>query len=93
VIAATPPIAETLPGFELVTWYGIFAPARTPADIVSRLNGAIGKALADPEVRKRFGAQGLETVTMTPQELRKYTERELDRWTRLVERAGIKAGK
>ncbi|OGA03015.1 MAG: hypothetical protein A2W68_07975 [Betaproteobacteria bacterium RIFCSPLOWO2_02_64_14] len=93
VIAATPPIAETLPGFELVTWYGIFAPARTPADIVSRLNGAIGKALADPEVRKRFGAQGLETVTMTPQELRKYTERELDRWTRLVERAGIKAAK
>jgi tripartite-type tricarboxylate transporter receptor subunit TctC len=93
VIAATPPIAETLPGFELVTWYGIFAPARTPAEIVSRLNGAIGKALADPEVRKRFGAQGLETVTMTPQELRKYTERELDRWTRLVERAGIKAGK
>jgi len=93
VIAATPPIAETLPGFELVTWYGIFAPARTPADIVSRLNGAIGKALADPEVRKRFGAQGLETVTMTPQELRKYTERELDRWTRLVERAGIRAAK
>ncbi|MBI3916994.1 MAG: tripartite tricarboxylate transporter substrate binding protein [Betaproteobacteria bacterium] len=93
VIAATPPIAETLPGFELVTWYGIFAPARTPAEIVSRLNGAIAKALADPEVRKRFGAQGLETVTMTPQELRKYTERELDRWTRLVERAGIKAGK
>jgi tripartite-type tricarboxylate transporter receptor subunit TctC len=92
-IAATPPVAETLPGFELVTWYGIFAPARTPADIVSRLNAAIAKALADSGVQQRFASQGLETVTMTPQELRKYTERELDRWTRLVERAGIKSGK
>ena len=92
-IGGTPPIAETLPGFELVTWYGIFGPARTPAAIVSRLNVEIGKALADATVQQRLGAQGLETTPMTPQELRKYTERDLDRWTRLVERAGIKAAK
>jgi len=92
-IADTPPVAETVPGFELVTWYGIFAPARTPLEIVSLLNGAIARALADAEVRQRLATQGLEPVTMTPQELRKYTERDLDRWTRLVERAGIKGGK
>jgi tripartite-type tricarboxylate transporter receptor subunit TctC len=44
-------------------------------------------------VQQRLGAQGLETTPMTPQELRQYTERDLDRWTRLVERAGIKAAK
>jgi tripartite-type tricarboxylate transporter receptor subunit TctC len=92
-IADTPPLAETVPGFELVTWYGIFAPARTPLEVVSRLNGAIAKALADSQVRQRLGTQGLEPVTMTPQELRQYTERDLDRWTRLVERAGIRAAK
>jgi tripartite-type tricarboxylate transporter receptor subunit TctC len=92
-IGDTPPLAETLPGFELVTWYGIFGPARTPAEIVSRLNAEIGKALADTGVRQRLGAQGLETTPMTPQELRQYTERDLDRWTRLVQRAGIKAAK
>jgi tripartite-type tricarboxylate transporter receptor subunit TctC len=92
-IADAPLVAESLPGFELVTWYGIFGPARTPAAIVSRLNAEIAKALADAGVQQRLGAQGLETVTMTPQELRQYTERDLDRWTRLVERAGIRGAK
>jgi tripartite-type tricarboxylate transporter receptor subunit TctC len=92
-IAETPLVGDTLPGFELVTWYGIFGPARTPADVVSRLNAEIGKALSDSSVQQRLGAQGLETSPMTPQELRKYTERDVDRWTRLVERAGIKAAK
>ena len=92
-IPDTPPVAETVPGFELVTWYAIFAPARTPDGIVGRLNAAIARALSDSEVQQRLGSQGLETVIMTPQELRRYTERDLDRWTRLVERAGLKAGK
>lgn len=92
-IPETPTVAETVPGFELVTWYGIFAPARTPTDIVLRLNAAIAKALADSEVRERLASQGLETTPMTPQELRRYAERDLDRWTRLVERAGIRAAK
>ena len=92
-IADAPPVAESLPGFELVTWYGIFGPARTPAPIVSRLNAEIAKALADAGVKQRLGSQGLEPVTMTPQEVGQYTERDLDRWTRLVERAGLKSGK
>jgi len=86
-----PPIADTLPGFELVTWYGVFAPAGTPAAIVNRLNGEIAKVLKDGDIQKRFGDQGLEPIVMTPQELRRYTETETSRWTRLIKAANIKA--
>jgi len=90
VIPETPPIAETLPGFELVTWYGIFAPARTPDATIRRLNAEIVKVLADPESRDRLAAQDLEPVPMTPGELRRYTQQDTNRWARLIKAAGIK---
>jgi tripartite-type tricarboxylate transporter receptor subunit TctC len=86
-----PPVADTVPGFELVTWYAIFAPAGTPAAIVNRLNGEIAKVLKDADIQKRFGEQGLETTLMTPQELKRYTESDVSRWTRLIKAANIKA--
>jgi tripartite-type tricarboxylate transporter receptor subunit TctC len=89
-IPDTPPIAETVPGFELVTWYGVFAPVRTPAAIVKRLNGDIAKVLNDPESRERLGAQGLEPVEMTPQEVKRYTTQDTSRWAKLIKSAGIK---
>ena len=93
VIPETPPIAETLPGFELVTWYGIFAPARTPDAIIRRLNAEIVKALADPESRDRLAAQGLEPTPMTPEELKRYTQQDSSRWARLIKAAGIRGDK
>src|SRR5687767_8905477 len=92
VIPDTPPIAETVPGFELVTWYGIFAPSRTPDAIVKRLNAEIAKVLADPESRDRMAAQGLEPTIMTPDELRRYTQQDVSRWSRLIKSANIKQG-
>jgi tripartite-type tricarboxylate transporter receptor subunit TctC len=86
-----PSVADTVPGFELVTWYAIFAPAGTPAAIVNRLNGEIAKVLNDADIQKRFGEQGLETTLMTPQELKRYTESDVSRWTRLIKAANIKA--
>jgi len=85
------PVADTVPGFELVTWYAIFAPAGTPAAIVNRLNGEIAKVLKDADIQKRFGEQGLETTLMTPQELKRYAENDVSRWTRLIKAANIKA--
>jgi tripartite-type tricarboxylate transporter receptor subunit TctC len=90
-IPDTPTVAETVPGFELVTWYGIFAPARTPESIIKRLNAEIAKVLSDPDVSERLASQGLEAVTMTPAELRRYTEADVNRWARLIKTAGIKA--
>ena len=86
-----PPVADTLPGFELVTWYAIFAPAGTPAAIVNRLNVETAKVLKDTDIQKRFGEQGLETTVMTPQELKRYTETDVGRWARLIKAANIKA--
>jgi tripartite-type tricarboxylate transporter receptor subunit TctC len=90
VIADTPPIADSVPGFELVTWYGIFVPTGTPGAIITRLNQEIGKVLADPESRDRMASQGLEPTPMSPEELRRYTEEESKRWTRLIKAAGIR---
>jgi tripartite-type tricarboxylate transporter receptor subunit TctC len=91
VIPDTPTLADTVPGFELVTWYGIFAPARTPGDIVKRLNSVIGAALSDSDVRERLASQGLEPTPMTPEEVRRYTEQDVNRWARLIKAAGIKS--
>jgi tripartite-type tricarboxylate transporter receptor subunit TctC len=89
-IGDTPPIGETVPGFELITWYGVFAPARTPESIIRRLNTEIGKVLADPASRDPMTAQGLEPTTMTPEEVRRHTQEETKRWTRLIKAAGIR---
>ncbi|HTE13767.1 MAG TPA: tripartite tricarboxylate transporter substrate binding protein [Burkholderiales bacterium] len=86
-----PPIADTVPGFELVTWYAIFAPAGTPVAIVNRLSSETAKVLKDADIQKRFGDQGLEPTIMTPQELKRYTESDVSRWTKLIKAANIKA--
>lgn len=86
----TPTLAESVSGFELVTWYGIFAPARTPDAIISRLHGEIVKVVADRELRERLMPLGLDTVSMTPLELKRYTEQDLNRWARVIKAAGIK---
>jgi tripartite-type tricarboxylate transporter receptor subunit TctC len=91
VIPDTPSISEFVPGFELITWYGIFAPARTPDPIIRRLNTEIVKVLNDPESRDRMAAQGLEPAPMKPEELKRYTEQDTSRWARLIKAAGIKA--
>ena len=85
-----PPIADTLPGYELVTWYALFAPAGTSAAIVNRLNTETAKVLKDADIHKRFGEQGLEPTIMTPQELKRYTEADISRWSRLIKAANIK---
>ena len=85
-----PVIADTLPGFELVTWYATFAPTSTPAAIINRLNVETAKVLRDADIVKRFGEQGLEPTVMTPAELKRYTETDVGRWTRLIKAANIK---
>ena len=91
VIPDTPSISETVKGFELITWYGIFAPAKTPDAIIRRLNTEIVKVLNDPESRDRLASQGLEPAPMTPEELKRYTEQDTTRWARLIKAAGIRA--
>ena len=84
-----PTIAETVPGFTNDGWYGIFAPAGTPAPIVNKLNAEMKRALANAEFSKRIELIGMEPAGSTPQELREWVRSELARWTKAVHDAGI----
>lgn len=87
-----PTFAESgLPGFEVVQWFGAFAPAGVPPAIVARINAALVKAIAAPDLRERFAAQGVELVSSSPAELDAYVKSELVRWGRMLKELGITA--
>lgn len=85
-----PAIGEVLPGYEVALWNGILAPARTPADIVNKLNEAIVKVLNQPEVRARLAEQGSEPVGNSPAEFKQFIAAEVDKWRSLVRISGAK---
>lgn len=86
-----PTVAESgLPGFEYVTWYGLFAPAGTPREIVGRLNAQVVKILADPELSKRFAGQGAEPQGTTSEQLASYRRAEYERWRKLISEMKLK---
>ena len=85
-----PAIAETVPGFDVPLWSGIFAPAGTPAEIVNVLNREIGAVLANREIQASLAGHGFEAVGGTPRAFGDFVNAELVRWTALVREAGIK---
>jgi len=86
-----PTVAEAgLPGFEYVTWYGLFTPTGTPREIVSRLHAQIVKILADPELSRRFSSQGAEPASNTPEQLAQYRRAEFERWRKLIAELKLK---
>jgi tripartite-type tricarboxylate transporter receptor subunit TctC len=91
-MADVPTIAESgYAGYEATNWYGYFAPAKTPKDVIERLNREIVKALGTPEVKDLFAKQGLEAAPGTPDQLAAFAKREHDTWGNVVKQAGIKA--
>jgi tripartite-type tricarboxylate transporter receptor subunit TctC len=90
LLPQVPSIAEApLPGFELIAWTALCAPAGTSSQIVNRLNVEIVKVLADPEVKKILAKIGIEAVSSTPEEASAYIRAERERWAQLVRTAGI----
>ena len=79
---------EGMPGFDAPTWFGLIAPAGTPADIVAFLNGEMKNAFANPEARSRLVKLGLEPGYMTPAEFRSFILSELGKWERIVKESG-----
>ena len=87
-----PTIAESgYPGYEAMNWYAYVAPAKTPKDVIDRLNREIVKALAAPDVVALLENQGMEPSSSSPEELARYIAREYETWGRVVKQAGIKA--
>lgn len=91
MMPGVPTVAETLPGFEMLSWFGLLAPAGTPAAIVSRLNADTAKVLALPDVKSVLNAQGLEVRSGTPEQFGDYIKREIAKITKLAKATGIKA--
>lgn len=85
-----PAIAETLPGFDIVSWQAIFAPAGVPKPIVDRLAAEMIKAINDPEIKSKLVAQGIEPGGMTPAELGAFQKAEIDKWARVIKAGNIK---
>jgi tripartite-type tricarboxylate transporter receptor subunit TctC len=85
-----PAMAEALPGFEVVGWYGVIGPAGLPGPVVARLHEALVKVLNQPEVRERIVADGSEPVGNTPEEFRRFMRADLDKWAKLVKESGAK---
>jgi len=76
-------------GYEASAWYSLFAPAKTPAAIVDKLQTAIAKEFKNPDVQRRLDAMGVEAVAGTPAELRKFQASEITRWAEVVKAARI----
>ncbi len=76
--------------FEVSAWFGVWAPAKTPPEVVTKLNDTILKIIRTPEVRKSLEAQGIDPVAGSPEDLLKLNKAELARWSKAVEQAGAK---
>lgn len=83
-------LAETMPGFEMGSWYGVMVPVKTPAAIVKRLNAEIVKAMQSPDMNSRLAQEGAHPITSTPEAYGAYLRSEFERWTKVVKTAGIK---
>jgi len=87
-----PTIAESgVAGYEMGQWYGLLAPAGTPGLVIDRLNAEVSKALKHPEMRRRLQTEGADAVASSPQEFGAFFKAEIAKWTRIVQKAGIRA--
>jgi len=87
----TPAVAEFLPGFLTGSWQGLFAPARTPPEIVTALNAEVSRILFTPDMKERLQAQGADPIGTPSADSMKFLRGELDRFTKLVKETGYKA--
>ena len=92
MLAELPTMTEAgLPGFEITSWFGLLAPARTPPEIISRLNAELLKVQALPDVKAALAKLGFDVVSGTPEQFAEHIRREVEKFTKLVKATGIKA--
>jgi tripartite-type tricarboxylate transporter receptor subunit TctC len=86
----TPTVAETLPGFEVSNWIGLFAPAGTPLDIVNRINAEVQKIMRTPDMVKRLEAEGAKFVPLSAAQFGEFQKDEIAKWGKTIREANIK---
>jgi tripartite-type tricarboxylate transporter receptor subunit TctC len=85
-----PPVSDVVPGYEISTWHGLFAPKGTSPEIIEALSRAVVSVLKDPDTKAKLVALGLDPVGTSPQQFTKFFSDEIRRWKELVEIAGAK---
>ena len=84
-----PALSEELPGYELIAWFALMAPAKTPNEVVQRVHDVAAKALARSDIKERFATIGVDVAPMNPAELGRFIQSEIAHWAKLVKLAGI----
>jgi tripartite-type tricarboxylate transporter receptor subunit TctC len=85
-----PTIAESLPGYEVESWQGIFVPAKTPREIVDKMNGAVVKVMAEKTLVDKLNNTAYTPVSTTPEGLRDFLKADTDKWAGIIKAAGLK---
>ena len=85
-----PTVAESVPGFEVSNWIGLFGPAGMPPVIVARLNAEVQKIMRSPEIQKRLETEGAKFIPMTPEQFAMFQKAELGKWAKTIKDANIK---
>ena len=85
-----PPVAEAVPGYEVLTWQGLVAPAGTPAEVIKRLNSELVKALKNPEFEARMRSMGLELYGTTPEQFAQFIKDENAKWAKVIKATGAR---
>lgn len=86
-----PAIGETLPGYEVATWYGVFVPAGTPKSVVDKLNHSIVRVFATPDAQSKLAAVGADAQTNAPDQFSRVVSRERAKWAKIVRESGARA--
>jgi tripartite-type tricarboxylate transporter receptor subunit TctC len=86
---SVPALAEAVPGYDLIIWFGVVAPAGTPRPIVDRLAREIAEIVREPAFRERFASTGLEPTSNTPEAFRSLIAKDTQKWGKLLRDAGV----
>lgn len=90
LVPGVPPISDTLPGYELLGWYGMQTTLRTPPEVIGRINADMGTVLARPDVQEKMIGAGAEAATSTPAEFAAFLRREGTRWEKILREGGAR---
>jgi len=86
----TPAIGETLPGYSVDPWLGLFMPSKVPADIVKKVNAEVARVLASAEVKAKLAPQGIEVLTNSPEDFAKLIREDYAKWGKVIKEANIR---
>ena len=90
VMPELPAIGEFVPGYAAATWFGLWAPAGTPPEVVARLNASIARLVQQPDIAARLRADGMEPASSTPEEFARFIGEEIAKWSRVVKAGNIR---